>query len=49
MIDELGPEDEPGASSRALVLRSRVDSLEECFADIILGGIVGSTVVLPKI
>ena len=48
-MDELGPEDEPGASSRALVLCSHVDSLEERFANIILGGIVGSTIVLPKI
>ena len=40
MIDELGPEEEPGASSQALVLRSYADSLEERFANIILGGIV---------
>ena len=48
-MDELEPEDEPGASSRALVLHSHTDSLEERFGNIILGGIVGSTVVLPKI
>ena len=48
-MDELRLEDEPGASSRALVLHSRADSLEERFGNIILGGIVGSTVVLPKI
>ena len=49
MMDELGAKDEPGASSQALVLCSHADSLDERFANIILGGIVGSTVVLPKI
>ena len=48
-MDELRAEDEPGASSQASVLHSRADSLEERFGNIILGGIVGSTVVLPKI
>ena len=49
MMDELGVEDEARVSSRALVLYSRTDSLVGRFAKIILGAIVGSTGVLPKI
>ena len=47
-MDELGADEEPKTSSRALVCRSRVDSLEGRFGSFILGGIVGSTVVFAQ-
>ena len=47
-MEELGADEEPETSSRVLVCRSRVDSLEGRFGSFILGGIVGSTVVLAQ-
>ena len=47
-MEELGADEEPGTSSRALVYRSRVDSLEGRFGSFILGGIIGSTVVFAQ-
>ena len=47
-MEELGADEEPKTSSRALVCRSRVDSLEGRFGSFILGGIVGSTVVFTQ-
>ena len=48
MMEELGADEEPKTSSRALVCRSRVDSLEGRFGSFILGGIVGSTVIFTQ-
>ena len=42
-MEELEADEEPKTSSRALVCRSRVDSLEGRFGSFILGAIVGST------
>ena len=47
-MEELGADEELEISSRALVCHSRVDSLEGRFGSFILGGIVGSTVVLTQ-
>ena len=47
-MEELEADEEPRTSSRALVCRSRVDSLEGRFGSFILGAIVGSTVVCAQ-
>ena len=47
-MEELGVDEEPGTSSRALVCHSQVDSLEGHFGSFILGGIIGSTVVFAQ-
>ena len=47
-MEELEAGEEPKTSARALVCRSRVDSLEGRFGSFILGAIVGSTVVFAQ-